>query len=289
MSVAGSLAAAWRILFLTAGAPVIGAVLLAAIGRVTGASWQAAMPSPIAPRLLIAGAALIGIAQMATPLPPHLALWMSPLFVGVRAVVATGLLAFAGARLRGGATVTEAAIVLALYAALVTPIATDWLLGHVPGHAVSSAGMMLFVEQIAGACALTLATGRGEARFRADMGKLMVAAALGLGYLAFMDYLIIWFGNLPAKIGFYAERDGAAGGALVWAALLLGLAAPIALLATGRQRLAGTAVLAALLAFNMWWIGGGPLALVLVVALAVAGWLGVAALVRWRGGRSAHG
>ena len=285
MSIALALAAAWRIAFLTASAPVIGAVLLAAIARVTGARWAAIDQPPIAMRLVIVGAALIGIAQIATPLPPHLALWMNPAFVGARAVIAAGLLAVAGARLRDGGSVTGAAITLAIYAALVTPIATDWMLGGVPGHAVSAIGMMLFVEQIAGACALTLVLARGDDRFRADMSKLMVAAALGLGYLAYMDYLILWFGNLPAKIGFYVVRDGLAGGVMVWSALLLGLVAPVALLMRGRQRLAGASVLVALFVFNGWWIGGGALALV----LAFVGCAVVAGLVGRRSGRFAHG
>ena len=42
------------------------------------------------------------------------------------------------------------------------------------------------------------------------MSKLMVAAALGLGYLAYMDYLILWSATCPAKIGFYVTRDGLA-------------------------------------------------------------------------------
>lgn len=270
MSIASVLAAAWRVLFLTASAPLIGGVLLAAIGRVTGARWTDALAPPAATRLVIVGAAVLGFAQMATPLPPHLALWMNPGLVGVRAVIACGMLAFAGVRLAGGASVTFAAVMLALYAALVTPVAMDWLLGEVPGHTVSSAGMMLFVEQIAGACALVLVLGRGDARFRADMAKLMVAAALGLGYLIFMDYLILWFGNLPSRVGFYVARSSPWGAVAVWVALIAGLATPVALLMLRPERsgeqAAGVAVLIALFVTNGWWVGGG-----------VAAWLSAAA------------
>jgi hypothetical protein len=225
------LAAVWRTLFLTASAPAIGAVLLLAIARVTGARWDEVRLPPIAMRLTIVGAALLGLAQVASPPPPHLALWMAPWFVGIRAVLAAALLAFAGARMAAGASTTFAAVTLALYAAVVTPLASDWMLGQVAGHSVSAAGMMLVTEQIGGACALALLLRRGDARLRGDMAGLMIAAMLGLSYLAFMDYLIVWFGNLPARVGFYLVRDTPGQAVLVWLALSAGLAAPIALLA----------------------------------------------------------
>ncbi len=255
MTAAIFLAAAWRILFLTASAPVIGGVLLLAIARVTGARWEAAASRPVAMWLVVPGAALLGVAQLASPPPAHLAIWMNPLFVGIRAALAAGLLAFAGARIGAGRSVTFAAITLALYAVLVTPVASDWLLGQVPGHSVSAAGMMLCVEQISGACALILALRRGEPRFRNNMAGLMIAALLALGYFAFVDYLIIWFGNLPGRVPFYAARNGPIGAALVWLALATGLAIPIAALMVRRQRAAGFSALIALLLFNIWWVG----------------------------------
>lgn len=265
------LADAYRVLFLLASAPAIGGVLLAAIGRVTGADWRAAMLPPIAMRLVVVGAGALGLAQLAAPAPPHLGVWMHPLMVGARAILFAGALAFVGARLAGGASTTFAAVTLALFAAMVTPIATDWLLGQVPGHAVSSIGMIAFVWQVAAATALVLLRGAGDAGFRTDMAKLMIAAALGLGYLAYMDYLILWFGNLPARVGFYAARDGIAGGMLVWSALVLGLALPVGVLATGRDaRIAGAGVLAGLAAFAAWWIGGGIAGILVALAATAA-------------------
>ena len=281
-SAASAAAAAVRFAILTIGAPVLGTVLLAAIGRLVGARWLLPPLPPVAIRLLIPAAALLGVVQLATPAPPHLAIWMHPLAVGVRAVLATGVLAYAGARLAGGASASFAAVTLALYALLVTPLASDWLLGHVPGHAVSAAGMMLCVEQIAGAGALILASGRGDVRTRRDMAGLTVAAALGLGYLTYVDYLILWFGNLPARVGFYVVRAAWPAAGLAWFALLAGLVAPLALLAwrgASGQRAAGVAVLLGLLAFNGWWVGGGMIALALGSAVA-AGIVGIAA---WQG------
>lgn len=284
-----ALAAAWRIAFLAAGAPVIGSVLLLAIARVVGADWHAAAPPPLAMRLVIVGSALIGVAQAATPAPPHLALWMHPLCVGARAIGATGALAYAGARLRTGAGVTFAAVTLALYAALVTPVAFDWLLGQVPGHAVSAAGMMLFAMQVAGAAALALVRGTGTTGLRRDLAKLMIAAALALGYLVFMDYLIVWFGNLPLRIGFYTARDGVGGAALVWFALAAGVALPVAALSLDSspraERIAGGGVLAALTAFAAWWVGGPVGGMIAGASLTVAALLVLARAGEPAGGR----
>ena len=286
MTILGELAAAVRILVLGVSAPVLGGVLLVAIARLAGARWTGVAPEPLALRLLVPGVAALGVAQLATPAPAHLALWMHPAMVGVRAVFAAGALAYAGARLASGASAAFAAATLALYALLVTPLASDWMLGHVPGHAVSAAGMMLCVEQIAGAGALVLASGRGDARTRRDMAALTIAAALGLGYLVYVDYLILWFGNLPARVGFYVVRAAWPAAGLAWFALLAGLAAPIVLLAwrgASGQRAAGASVLLGLLAFNGWWAGGGAIALALGSAAAA----GIAGIAAWRWGRRA--
>ena len=261
------LVAALQIGFVAAGAAPIGAVLLLAIARLTGAEWRALVPlvrplpvlAPIAAVALLAGG---GVA-----LPPHLAIWQHPLFAAVRGVVTVAALAFAGARLARGASATFAAVTLALYAALVTPVATDWLLATAPGHAVSAIGMMLAVGQIGAASAAALALGIGGERLRQDLAKLLVASALGLCYLTFMDYLIIWFGNLPSRVPFYVARGTPEMAGLVVVAFACGLVAPIALLTLrpgerGR-RWAGACALAGLVLFDGWWIGGGLVAALL--------------------------
>lgn len=284
------LAAAWRIAFLTLAAPVMGSVLMTAIARLTGARWAALSPvARFAP--LLALAALFGLAQVADRPPEHLELWLSWWAVGLRGLVAGALFAWAAARLASGAGETFAGVTLALYAALVTPIASDWMLGQNPGHPVSAIGMMLFVESIGGAAALALALGRGPLPFRRDMARLLVAAALGLAYLAFMDFLIIWFGNLPSRVGFYVARGTPGMAALAAVALTAGVAAPIALLTLiegerGR-RLAGMSGLAGLLLFNSWWVAGGVAGSVLAALIVAAAAAGLAP--RTRSEAPAHG
>ena len=264
------LAAAWRIGFLTLSAPVIGAVTLLAIGGLTGARWEALGAVARAAPLLILGGVMMGPAQLAHPVPPHLELWLAWWAVALRGALAGLLVAWAAARLRRGASETIAGVVLAVFAVVVTPMGGDWMLGHVPGYSVSAIGMMMFAESVAGAAAISLVASLGGAALREDMAKLMVAAALGLAYLAFMDFLIVWFGNLPPRVGFYLDRGTPTMVALVWSALAAGLAVPIALLwLVGGERglrLAGLSTLVALFLFNLWWVGGGLSAALLAVA-----------------------
>lgn len=269
-----TLARALQLGFVLAGAGPIGAVLMLAVARLTGAHWAPlarALPAmPAVPVLAL------GLLAGGAALPAHLATWQAAPFVAVRGVAAAAALAWAGARLAAGASATFAGVTLALYAWLVTPVATDWLMAGEPGHSVSAAGMMLFVQQIAAACAMALVAGWGGERLRGDLAKLLVAAALGLCYLAYMDYLVIWFGNLPGRVPFYAARGGPAGGAVVVVALLLGLVLPVALLVArpgepGRRPAAASA-LAGLFVFDAWWIGGGPVAAVLASALPALLW-----------------
>ena len=284
----GALADAWRIVFLAIAAPIVGSTLLLAIARVTGARWQGIeAPARFAPVLIVGGAAM-GLAQLGSAVPPHLRLWMAWWAVGLRGAIAGAVLAYAAARLRRGASVTFAAIVLAAYTALVTPVASDWMLGQDPGHPVSAIGMMLTVAAIGAAAALTLARGAGTPATRTDMTALMIAAALGLGYLAYMDYLIVWFGNLPARVPFYLTRGTPAMTALVSGALLAGWVVPVGALSMiggdRGARLAGMSVLVGLMLFAGWWIAGGAVA----VALAcVGGGIAIAAVPGAR--RRAHG
>lgn len=257
-----------RFAFVLAGAVPIGAGLLLAIARVTGAEWDALRPLAAPLPLLVPVAALATLG--APPPPAHLSLWSQPLFVALRGLAV--LAAFALAIPRTGRE-GVAAVTLALFAALVTPLATDWLLGTEPGHPVSAVGMMFFVAAVGAGCAALLVTGIGDERTRADLSKLLIAAALGLCYLTFMDYLITWYGNLPERVPFYLVRARFPAAAAALAGLVLGLFGPIGALTllpreTGR-RAAGALALGGLALWDGWWLQGGLVAaLVGIVATA---------------------
>jgi len=275
-------ATGWRLAVVTAGAPIAGAVLLLLIARLTGAHWHWLAPVAAgAPLLVIAGLG-IGVVQLAAPPPAHLGLWQQPWAVGLRAVLATGAFAWVAVRIVRGASKTFAAVALAIYAIVSTVIGSDWLLGGAPGHAVSAIGMMLATQEIGAACAIVLVLGRGDARFRRDMGKVLVAAGLGLSYMIFMDFLILWYGDLPSRIGWYVDRATPLLDIVVALALVCGLFVPIAAQALigGRtgERLAGVGALIGLVLIDIWWVDAGLLALVAAGCVGVAIAAGAVAL-----------
>lgn len=283
-------AAGWRLAFVTAGAPFAGAVLMLLIARLVGARWGWFEPLAAASPILALAAIGIGVVQLAAPAPAHLGLWQQPVTVGIRAVIAAGALAWAGQRMLRGASATFAAIALAVYAVVATAIGSDWLLGGSPGHAVSAIGMMLFAEELGAACAMVLVLGWGSVRFRRDMGMLLIAAGLGVSYMIFMDFLILWYGDLPARIGWYADRATPLYDAVVALALICGLFVPIAAQAlvdgVRGQRIAGVSALVALVLIDLWWVGAGLLAVLAAICAGVM-MLAAGALLVER--RRAHG
>jgi hypothetical protein len=260
----------WRAAFLLLGAPPIGAVALLLIVRVVGADWDAAlMPMlPAVPWLaFLAIPVVIGQALFHYP-DGHLHLWLSPLAFTLRSVLALLFWSWtARALLRG--TLTQAGPLLLLHGLVVSVIAYDWLLGVAPAQPDSVAPMVLTVMQIGGAAALACAAGLGTANQRRDLAYLLVASALGLSYFLYIDFVIIWFGNLPEHVGWYVDRRILPAALLPISALLLGLLAPILLVGLGRNDAArGWAGRSALLALGLIavWIVAGP-----------GGWIGLGA------------
>ncbi|WNO52718.1 hypothetical protein [Stakelama saccharophila] len=287
-----AVAAGWRAGFLTAGAPVLGAVLMLMIGRVVGADWRPfGVIAAATPIILLAGLPILP-AQFASNVPSHLSVWGSPWFIAGRTIAAIGALAFVGLCLVRGASLTFAAVSLALYAVLVSIVAYDWLLGGSLGHPISSIGMILTAEQIGGACAGLLILGLGDSGLRRDMSYMLIAMGLALSYLIFMDYLIKWYADLPSQVDWYLERDNAMS-AMAGAALLLGLFGPIISLTLSNgeagRRVAALCSLLALALINLWFVSGAWLA-ALVQALVIT-WMAAwsLALARRRNLQEAHG
>ena len=93
-----------------------------------------------------------------------------------------------------------------------------------------------------------------------DLGNLLLALVMGWIYLSFMQYLVMWSGNLPSNVRWYVDRTQ---GGWQWVGLfvlLLGVALPFAvLLSRAAKRSAGVllwvaaSVLAAQLA-DMFWL-----------------------------------
>jgi hypothetical protein len=263
LSAVPALGIAARAAFVLLGAAPIGAVLLRAIGRLVGGAWAGAVPSSL-PFWWVVVAAVVMLTPTGTPLPAHLSIWSSAPFVAVRAALALAGLAWAAGRLRAGAGQSFAGLTLTVYALLATPLGADWLLPTAPGHPVSAIGMMLFCLQIAAGCALALT--RAEGRDRRDLALLLIAALLGLCYLSFVDYLILWFGNLPQRVPFYLARSGG----LAAAGFAVGLGGAIAGASSGRPVWSILAGALCLFLFVIWWLSADLVTAGVALAVVLA-------------------
>lgn len=270
------LGAGWRAAFLIGGAVPAGAVALLLVARLTDARWGAALVPPARGAwLTLPGVAGVALEQwLFRPAPAHLALWLSPVPFLLRGAFAGGLWTLIAAR-QAALTRTGAGLALLAHAFALALVAPDWLLGVAPGQPYSAIPMVLGAGQILAACAAALIAGLGDAAARRDLALLMLAAALGLGYLCYVDYLVVWYGDIPARVGYYASRTQGAWGVVALTALGLGLALPIAAVIARRLRVAAAGAAAGWALLVDWLVlpGSGivaPVAAALLVGALTA-------------------
>lgn len=258
----------WRAAFLAAGSVPAGAVMLLLIARLTGADWGAALlPLAGLAWMLLPAFVPVAVEQALFVTPPqHLAWWLAPPAFVLRGLLAIGLWWWlARALARNALSPLGAGLGLVAHGVVVTIVGTDWLLGTSPGQPNSAIGMAWVAAQVVAATGAACLIRLGTPALRRDLSFLLVAAALGLAYLLFMDFLIVWYGNLPARVGWYVARQAMPAALLPSAALLLGLALPIACVALvrteGARGLAGAGALAGLVGVMLWMVGPSGLAL----------------------------
>ncbi|MFP5304990.1 MAG: hypothetical protein ACLGI7_04090, partial [Gammaproteobacteria bacterium] len=139
--------------------------------------------------------------------------WLTPAFVLGRGVVYlllwTGL-AWLSLRPRWQRSGGFAAVALMLYSLSVTLAAVDWLMSLMPRWYSAGFGFVVIAGQgLAGLAAGVLAGGAAApAKARRDLGSLLFACLLTWAYLAFVQFQIIWAGDLPNEIAWYLPRLG---------------------------------------------------------------------------------
>jgi hypothetical protein len=255
----------------------LGAVILLAIANITGGHWseafrpalmaiRALLPLPIAAMLLpILGASAILSwrhlpAEALSDSVRAKAGYFAPAFLSLRTLVFLALwLAAAWAVAR---PVPFRRSVLALVVIPVTMVffATDWMMGPEPEFYSTIYPLIELSGEIVGAFAVAIigAWAFGGLRHEwpdpesgalvsEDLGNLFFGFVLLWVYLAFMQWLIIWSGNLPDEIGWYLRRSASPWPAVLIAVVLLHAILPIAGLLSGRVKRSPTllAILAA--------------------------------------------
>jgi hypothetical protein len=272
---------AWLAAFLTWTGFSVGAIGALAMGHLLREDWldpvrapleAAARATPLLPIMalpVLAGLDLLypWAGEAPPEMPAARAAWFSPVPFAVRAVLFLALWCGAAwllTRPRSGGK-RAAALVLALLAATVPLAAQDWGLSRDPRWWGSLQGFAVWVEGIMAALAAAAlvsalrgempdgATGPGEALERG-----LLTLGLTTIWLWFVQFIVVWMGNLPIEAGWYLRRAEG-----VWGVLKLGVAVPaliLALLLAGPPRHARWRMVAVCLLLlvshvaHLWWV-----------------------------------
>jgi hypothetical protein len=175
-------------------------------------------------------------------------------------------------------------VCLASYGLTVSIAAVDWSMSLAAPWASTAFPAQFALTQLTSALAvLAILRPAGSFQETSTLAQLLLACVLGVTYFGFMQFLVIWSGNLPDKVTWYVARDGA-WRIVIAAAFLIGGALPFLLLLPARARvnasalrLAGGAVFVGVALLDMWQIGPGiganwwllPVAAAAIAALCV--------------------
>ncbi len=208
----------------------------------------------------------------ADPLLQHKSAFLNPTFFTIRAVVYFAvwlILAWLLTR-RSGSRRREISIVgLILHFPLMTLASIDWFMSLEPDWYSTIYGVIWLSSEALAAFAFVIVvlalTQRVEAetktQTRLDFGNILLVILVVWIYMNFIQYLVIWAGDLVEEIGWYLARSAGGWWWVALALLLFNGAVPFVLLLSNwikrdTRRLAGVALLllAAQLVFTYWLI-----------------------------------
>jgi hypothetical protein len=184
-------------------------------------------------------------AVKADPLLQHQSVFLNPAFFILRAVIYFAVWAFLAWRLTRSAAPsrTTAMIGLVVYFPLATLAAVDWFMSLEP-HWYSTIYGFLFLSSQAltafafGIVLLTLqptSTYDGiQEQTRLDIGNILLTALLTWVYMTFIQFLVIWSGDLLQEISWYLERVAGGWSVVVLVLLILDGLLPFLLLLSRR-------------------------------------------------------
>jgi hypothetical protein len=155
-----------------------------------------------------------------------------------------------------------AAVGLLAYGFTVSVAAVDWIMSLQPEWYSSVFGWLAATGQMLAGLALAVALLDREAarKLLPDFGNLLLMYVMTWAYLAYVQFLIIWAGNLPHEIGWYVRRSAPGWKAVAWALAVFHFAAPLLILLSRRAKRAPAMVGAlaiGLLAAHLldcWWL-----------------------------------
>jgi hypothetical protein len=246
-------AAGWLVGFVFWSQIPVGSLMLMMIHRLTGGRWgEALYPTFVrAARLVPLLFLLIVPVFIAIPLldpwshregdvkPDVLSYYLNtPFFIGRSLIAIAGwnVLAFLLPRTTGRPGQLVAALGLAFHCVVISVVSVDWVLSLEPPFISSSFGASMAITQLIAALAWAALRARQAAdeQITGDIGALLLAFVLGITYVNFMAFLVMWYSDLPSRLFWFVQRDAWA--PLAAGAFLLGSAVPILALLLERVR-----------------------------------------------------
>jgi hypothetical protein len=229
----------WLSAFVLVSTVPIGSLALLLVHGITGGRWGEDLKPALVPAarciplLLIAFAPILLFRstiydwrEIGVPDDVR-ALYLSPAFFDLRAVAALAIWS-ALAWLNPWRRELLAAIALVVHLVLLSFIPADWVLTLKPQGISAGFGFGFGCEQIFAALgyAAWLARQGSEPRASRDLVGILVTALLASMYFIYMQFLIVWYGNVPAKVHWYTARAGDGWSAVALVAFLLGVVIP---------------------------------------------------------------
>ncbi len=296
----------WLVGFLYVSGLSLGPLAILLIHRLTGGRWGAGFAPELAPAAGLTPLLLVFVLPVLLGLGliypwAHLPLeveegvrrlYLNPPLFWLRTLLALGgwsAVALSLHRIEGPRGRLGAGLALAFHGLAVSLIGVDWVLSVQPGFTSSAFGMAFATQQLMAGFGWAALQSRRRAADpdSGDVAGLLLATLVGLTYLEFMSYLVVWYGDRPPLDGWYVLRVRDGWQALVWVSLACGLAALVLLAirrAFGTHRAlagAGAACLLGLLSYQVWLLapafGSGCLGPAALALLAMGGpWLALA-------------
>jgi hypothetical protein len=269
----------------------LGSMVNLMVHRLTGGAWGALLLRPLEaaisalPTIAVLGLPLLaGLDRLypwaapgaahSSELLAHKAWYLNAPFFLLRAAVYFAiwlLLAYRLRRLLGeggdvGRLQRLSIAGLIAYAITVTFAGIDWIMSLTPQWHSTMFGLLTGVAQsLAGfACAVAAAglllrrgvfAELGAPRVLQDVGNLLLMFVLTWTYLAFTQYLIIWWEDLPHEIDWYLPRLHTSWYAIAWALIVAHFALPFVILLFRRaKRSAGWIAGLGLIMLGAHWI-----------------------------------
>jgi hypothetical protein len=219
-----SIARGWLYGFVLVSMAPIGGLTLLLVHGITGGRWgedlaPCLVPTARAmPMLFLAFLPILAFRHLIYPWPdpdvPELVTryYLFPAFFDTRTLLAIAVWTFMVWR-RAWATPLAAGLGLTAHLVLMTFIPADWVLTLEPGTTSAAFGMSFGIEQIFAALALAaVLTPQGDdPRANRDLAGMMLSALLGTVYFVYVQFVIIWYGNIPEKVRWYVVRSATAG------------------------------------------------------------------------------